>query len=505
MNDHRTNARLSRTPRSGFEGARTRVEDQPAVRSSPSSGRYRLAVVGIVAALVLFTGACGSSADEDAADDRSVAKAEDSDSGDGGDAEPGIGEDAPVDASEADAPEVFADDEADDGESDESMDDVEAMEDEEALDIAPDAESARQDAAEIDRQVQENPLRAGSVDDNDRWDDYLEYRAHFTASGGSALSFDVEDRRLIRVVDEQGQPVHGARIAIEDGDGNELASLRTYADGRAAFYPAAVQLGRPDGQERSGSGRFLGVVEKDGVRSKFVLDEQTISQDVTLAVGAGQGLVKLDLAFLIDATGSMSDEIVQLKSNMISVAQKLDRLPENPDVRYSVTAYRDFGDEYVTRSTEFTADLDRFVRDFRAIEADGGGDLPEALNEGLHETVTLPSWRVDDTVSIVVLVGDAPPHLDQSGGPEYPDDLVTAQGLGIKIFPVASSGIDDRGEFVFRQLAQATQGRFVFLTYGADGSSPGDATDHHVDDYSVLALDDLVVRLVSEELSLLRT
>jgi hypothetical protein len=43
-------------------------------------------------------------------------------------------------------------------------------------------------------------------------------------------------------------------------------------------------------------------------------------------------------------------------------------------------------------------------------------------------------------------------------------------------------------------------GRFTFLTYGTDGVSPGDHTDHHVSDYAVLALDDLVVRLVSDEL-----
>jgi hypothetical protein len=41
----------------------------------------------------------------------------------------------------------------------------------------------------------------------------------------------------------------------------------------------------------------------------------------------------------------------------------------------------------------------------------------------------------------------------------------------------------------------------VFLTYGADGVSPGDRTTHHVDGYETLALDQLVVRLVSDELA----
>jgi hypothetical protein len=98
-------------------------------------------------------------------------------------------------------------------------------------------------------------------------------------------------------------------------------------------------------------------------------------------------------------------------------------------------------------------------------------------------------------------VADAPPHLDYEGGSDYLDDVRTAAAKGIKLMPIASSGLDDQGEYIFRQLAQITMGRFTFLTYGADGASPGTGTDHHVSGYAVLALDDLVVRLVTDELA----
>ena len=78
--------------------------------------------------------------------------------------------------------------------------------------------------------------------------------------------------------------------------------------------------------------------------------------------------------------------------------------------------------------------------------------------------------------------------------------MFVAAERGITIHPIASSGLDDQGEYVFRQLAQTTGGRFVFLTYGADGE-PGDGTTHDVDDYSVLSLDDLVVRIVEDTLA----
>jgi hypothetical protein len=65
---------------------------------------------------------------------------------------------------------------------------------------------------------------------------------------------------------------------------------------------------------------------------------------------------------------------------------------------------------------------------------------------------------------------------------------------------LASSGLDDQGEYIFRQLAQITSAKFLFLTYGADGM-PGNSTTHHVDDYSVLSLDQMIVRIVEEEIS----
>lgn len=81
---------------------------------------------------------------------------------------------------------------------------------------------------------------------------------------------------------------------------------------------------------------------------------------------------------------------------------------------------------------------------------------------------------------------------------------------GVKIVPITSSGLDDQGEVIFRQLAQFTLGRFVFLTYydeaGQPSSGPGTGTDHHVEpqDCTVEVLDSLIVRLAMEELAGLR-
>lgn len=114
------------------------------------------------------------------------------------------------------------------------------------------------------------------------------------------------------------------------------------------------------------------------------------------------------------------------------------------------------------------------------------------------------SWRGDGATRLVILLADAPPHLDY-GAPHYDEDMVAALGKGIKLFGVGASGLNRQGEFIQRQMAQYTGGKFVFLTYAdphRPGSGPGRETVHDVKNYSVDTLDRLVVRLVTEELAL---
>lgn len=321
-------------------------------------------------------------------------------------------------------------------------------------------------------------LRAGSVDDNAAFGDYLKYRDEFRRLGIRVHDVDVSVRHVVTVVDEAGRPLLGA--AVREGD----QEVRTGPDGRALLF-----------------GNIGGATVEWGTASVAVdFAQGGREHSVSLPVRRPEGPAKLDVHFLIDTTGSMGDEIDRLKDSVRSVAERISALPGEADLRLGMTVYRDRGDLFVTRTFDFTSSVDVFKTALAEVRADGGGDTPEDLNAGLHEAVTSPSWRGDDTVKLVFLIADAPPHLDYQGGADYAADVRAAARRGIKIMPIASSGLDDQGEYVFRQLAHITMGRFTFLTYGADGASPGDQTDHHVSDYAVLALDDLVVRLVSDEL-----
>ncbi|HET9770102.1 MAG TPA: VWA domain-containing protein, partial [Acidimicrobiia bacterium] len=322
-------------------------------------------------------------------------------------------------------------------------------------------------------------LRAGSTDDNAAFADYLKYRDDFRRLGIKVRDIDVSVRHVVTVVDEAGAPLLGALVTAGDQE------VRTGADGRALLF-----------------GDIGGFDARWGDRAVTVDFAPDAGREhrVTLPVRRPEGRAKLDVLFLIDTTGSMGDEIDRLKDSVRSVSDRIAALPGDVDLRLGMTVYRDRNDLFVTRTFDFTSSVDVFKAALAEVRADGGGDTPEDLNAGLHQAVTDPSWRGDDTVKLVFLIADAPPHLDYQDGPDYAADVRAAARRGIKIMPIASSGLDDQGEYIFRQLAQITMGRFTVLTYGADGISPGDRTDHHVSDYAVLALDDLVVRLVADEL-----
>jgi hypothetical protein len=208
--------------------------------------------------------------------------------------------------------------------------------------------------------------------------------------------------------------------------------------------------------------------------------------------------------FLLDATGSMGDEIGRLKDTIDAVAAQVDGFESKPDVRFAMTLYRDQGDMFVTSTFDFTSDIGAFRSALNDVVAEGGGDYPEALEEGLASALSEPSWRDPaSTVQLVFLVADAPPHIDRQVPVAYPAAIVDAISRGIKVFPIASSESDDQAEAAFREIAAATGARFVFLSYGALGAATGESTDIAATDYEELPLDALVVRLIAEELAAL--
>ncbi|MYB22809.1 MAG: VWA domain-containing protein [Dehalococcoidia bacterium] len=333
-------------------------------------------------------------------------------------------------------------------------------------------------------------LSAGEVNDNERWDEYLRYRSEYSYL--PVHDVDISERYIISVKDSAGRSLPNARVTVSAGD-MQLFDGVTYADGRTLFFPRAFP-----GTEAVQS--FTLEVERNGYRQQIDMQRGETgewSAELDLQRELSES-VPLDILFLLDATGSMEDEIEQIKDTLLSIASRINDLPSQPDLRFGMVAYRDRGDAFVTRVYDFEDDANKFLDTIRSVHAGGGNDYPESLNQALHEAVHLPQWRLEDGIRLMFLIADAPPHLDYANDYSYAQEMMEAHSRGIKTFAIASSGLDPQGEYIFRQIAQHTMGRFIFIVYGDGGTTP-----HNVGQYTVERLDDLVVSLVEEELAFL--
>ena len=333
-------------------------------------------------------------------------------------------------------------------------------------------------------------LRAGSVDDNAAFDEYLGYLARYRQLGAPERAFDPSGRVVISVHGANGLPSKGVPVVVS-ADGETIAHLRTDAIGRAIFLPGTY--GSPHSRYR--------------VEAASASADTTPGTAVDLRLAADGGAapgMAVDVLFLLDVTGSMGDEINQLKTTIAAVSSQLEELPQHPDIRFGMTLFRDQGDAFVTSTFDLTNDLASFQAALNDVVAGGGGDTPEAVDEGFAAALNDPTWRDPATTTqMIFLVGDAAPHIERQLDQAYPQSIHVAAERGITVNVVAASSTDDPAEHAFRAISEGTGGRFVFLAYGAGGAALGENTDIKSTDYEELSLDDLVVRLVSEQLAAL--
>lgn len=156
-----------------------------------------------------------------------------------------------------------------------------------------------------------------------------------------------------------------------------------------------------------------------------------------------------DIYFLIDVTGSMEDEINQIRDTLTSVI-----IPglaaEIPEVRLSVGRYADFfvsgmttrsygsnGDDVYRLLQRTTANVDLVLGAVNRILLQSGGDTPESLTEALYQsasgagiagfvqpascppnTVGYPCFPEGSTPIFVVFT-DAPSHNGPGGSEAY--------------------------------------------------------------------------------------
>jgi len=171
----------------------------------------------------------------------------------------------------------------------------------------------------------------------------------------------------------------------------------------------------------------------------------------------------LEMVFVLDTTGSMGGLIDGAKQRIWGIVNEVMQKPSRPRVRVGLVAYRDLGDEYVTKILPITEDLDLVYTNLMAYRASGGGDEPENVRKALAEGVSKAGWAQAKRglAQIVFLVGDAPPqNYDQE-----PDVLMTtaeAVGKNMIVNTIQCGAVSETRE-IWQSIALRGEGKYFAI------------------------------------------
>jgi hypothetical protein len=178
----------------------------------------------------------------------------------------------------------------------------------------------------------------------------------------------------------------------------------------------------------------------------------------TTAVSAS--VPRVEVAFVLDTTGSMGGLIDGAKRRIWSIARRIGEGRPRPDLRIALVAYRDLGDAYVTRVFDLTGDMDQVYQNLTSFQASGGGDGPEHVSAALSDAVTRISWSRRAGMQVIFLVGDAPPHMDYQDGYDYHRHVAEARQRGIAVETVQCGG-DPETARVWTEIASLGAGHYA--------------------------------------------
>mgnify|MGYP000852077783 FL=1 len=336
-------------------------------------------------------------------------------------------------------------------------------------------------------QPQGGLVTAGEWNDLDNWAFYQKTLMKEPFKGFPDDWQMYTNHRIAVAITAKNKPAANATVTLFRND-TPIWTTKTDNLGRAELWVGAFQ------KEKELNPTLLRLkVNEQWVSTATISETQVnrIALDETLP--SPTNLVQI--AFMVDATGSMGDELEFLKMDLKKVINEVQKTNNQLKISTATVFYRDEGDEYVVKHSPFTEDINQTTEFISQQRADGGGDFPEAVDKALVQLNQL-QWQPEARTRIAFLVLDAPPHNKPAVISSIQYSVKTAAASGIKLIPVVASGIDKTTEFLMRFIAMYTNGTYVFIT---DHSGIGNKhLEPSVGEYQVEKLSDLMVRLIKK-------
>ena len=357
---------------------------------------------------------------------------------------------------------------------------------EEVITYSSDEESAdRLRPLEKDQRENAGQLTASEWNDLANWDlwsdqieeEFLEFAEVWKLKPANRVSIDLRNN------DDEAL-VH-ATVILKDLTGEILAKGKTDNKGRAELFL----------KDNPNEKKYDLLVEYMG--SSFDIKSYKLDKKAPVNIDAPCANNNLiEIMFVVDATGSMGDEIRYLQAEVQDVVNRIANMDQTKTVRSGAIFYRDHSDNYLSRRKDLSTDtesLNTFIQEQRA---GGGGDFPEAIDYALKEVTETVNWSEQAISKIAFLILDAPPHDDNESIERIHNSMKKAAEKGIRLIPITGSGIDKSTEYLMKAMAVLTNGTYLYLT---DDSGIGNSHIVASNDKSeVELLNDLMVRIVSE-------
>jgi hypothetical protein len=333
-------------------------------------------------------------------------------------------------------------------------------------------------------------LTAGEVNDFGKWTLWPDIAQQDLREWCRRWQISPLARYSAQLVTEDGFPVVGVPVRLTDSRDSVLWQAQSDNTGKCELW----------------NGLFTNAPEKQVASLQAVIDGKTYSVSQPTLFHDGINLIRVkrpcrapsvvDIAFVVDATGSMGDEIQYLQAELGDVVAQVKDSLTSSTVNLGSVFYRDAGDEYVTRKTDISAQIHQTMEFIDRQQADGGGDFPEAVDQALAVALNELTWTSQAKARLLFLILDAPPHENLQVLASLQQSIRQAAAKGIRLIPITASGTDKSTEYLMRSMALATNGTYVFLT---DDSGVGDA---HIkpttDKFDVERLNTLLVKLITK-------
>lgn len=331
-------------------------------------------------------------------------------------------------------------------------------------------------------------ITAAEINDFSKWNLWEDLIEGELAVYQKNWNFSPQKRYVVQLINQNKIPVVDAIVKLEDKDENIIWASRTDNTGKAELW-STIEYSNEEVKGGKITIEYQGDVKEIKRPKEFQKGINFLALNTNC-----ETYNAVDIAFVVDATGSIQDEIDYLKLEINDIIYQAKQMNNQLTMRFGSVFYRDHGDSYLTKHQDFTKVLSRSTDFIKGQRADGGGDTPEAVEDALEVAIDSLTWSKNARTRILFLVLDAPPHNNTAIKTKLKSLSKKAAKKGIRIVPITASGINKTAEYLLRSIALSTNGTYLFIT--DDSGIGGSHIKPSTDNYEVKLLNDLLKNLI---------